>query len=72
MLQHKMGLWMGRAWEDRHNKFRDPLGTHVSQRIRHVASDLRSANRNGSARPQIGGISNHKVDDSAANIDDHK
>ena len=63
---------MGRAWDDPHNKFRDPPGTHVSQRNGHVALDKRCGNRNGSARPLVGGISNHKVDDSAANINDHK
>ena len=47
-------------------------GLTWSQRNVHVAQDPRSANRNGSARPLIGGISNHKVDDSAANIDDHR
>ena len=63
---------MGRAWDDRHSKFRDPPGTHVSQRNGRVALDPRSGNRNGSARPLVGGISNNKVDDSATNIDDHR
>ena len=55
-----------------HTKFRDPPTTHLSQRNGQVALDPRSGHRNGSARLPVGGSSNHKVDDSAANIDDHR
>ena len=52
VLQHRMGSMDGpRVGRAGTNKFRNPPGTHVSQRTGRMALDLRSGNRNGSASP---------------------
>ena len=52
MLQHRMGSMDGpRVGRTGTNKFRNPPGTHVSQRTGRMALDLRSGDRNKSASP---------------------